>query len=479
MATGNLYSQLQSFKFDNSFAQVMESDRQRYLNGEAAFQKKMAERRENLFKDFSKIKADGDWMRAGIEVSNEAKKHKVQLYNDRLNNKISEEDYLIRSSEIDTIPDRYNALYSQIKAKIEDLSGGDEYFNSDARDRLAYAVEGAEIKFNPESNGFDVEFKNADGEKQRLSSEQFLREAMSVDKVEDLGNPYEKAVKLAEGVKLQTINTPLGGGKTKVVLDLNSDVNKQAIETKFEATFGKIGETNLNVLKAMGIKGGKEHTLLDDSSDSPDYKDTYNALKAAFINTAKPKEVNEVTGGWKTSSGDGKANSNKELDKFSFTLLSNEGKGEKVKKQIFYKNPDGEAKDVVGLGATYDAPDTKSKFILPAKNLEGVDQGDGRGFATSNFFIDKNTLDIYVKGVAVSKDWQQKQADGEEIDISDFKTGGKEITGYKKLSPNDADMFRAKVFKGRSVKDMYNYLEGLDKKSDSVKNEKDPLGLGI
>ena len=474
MATGNLYSQLQSFKFDNSFAQVMESDRQRYLNGEAAFQKKMAERRENLFKDFSKIKADGDWMRAGIEVSNEAKKHKVQLYNDRLNNKISEEDYLIRSSEIDTIPDRYNALYNQIKAKIEDLSGGDEYFNSDARDRLAYAVEGAEIKFNPESNGFDVEFKNADGEKQRLSSEQFLREAMSVDKVEDLGNPYEKAVKLAEGVKLQTINTPLGGGKTKVVLDLNSDVNKQAIETKFEATFGKIGETNLNVLKAMGIKGGKEHTLLDDSSESPDYKDTYNALKAAFINTAKPKEVNEVTGGWKPTA----TPTNVSGSEKSFLAHNWRDTGE---------DEISTAEGSVKVEArAFKASDTNQKFELNGRDIVGLPDGANLKISVNRIATDDDG-NLYVRGSRPAREILEIASNGdlnsEEMNKAIKNALAKypeEVEWFKVRSDVRADV-EANLLEGMSTSEAHDYFksQGGGKKSDSVKNEKDPLGLGI
>ena len=476
MATGNLYSQLQSFKFDNSFAQVMESDRQRYLNGQEYLAKKKAQGYKEINDYDGNLKGDEKFFDQFLDAVEEIKKANV----DDLNSMGDTPDFQRIKSKREQLIEKGVHADLEFRKWVEDMEKDhDDVLDGDDYLKILYTANNAKLSFNNKKNSLEVTFtpKGSD-EPVTTTIQDYIKEVKAYQKFGKVKDPRQEAIDIGKGIKLEMLQEPLGNGRQREYTDLNNPRDLAKFEGQFESIFGsKDSGENLLVLKAMAQANGGLEPDGKDQENAWTYEYAYDYLKGEAAKQVH--QVDKTNVGLKTSSGGGEANLNKELDKFSFTLLSNEGKGEKVKKQIFYKNPDGEAKDVVGLGATYDAPDTKSKFILPAKNLEGVDQGDGRGFATSNFFIDKNTLDIYVKGVAVSKDWQQKQADGEEIDISDFKTGGKEITGYKKLSPNDADMFRAKVFKGRSVKDMYNYLEGLDKKSDSVKNEKDPLGLGI
>ena len=460
MATGLLYTKLQPQQMQNPFLQVMESERQRYLAGQTAKAEKMKEYQKDLFKDFKDVDVQGDFLASSVKAMDQAKRFKVDLYNKMRRGGMSEDEYILASERINSIPDLINSSYQSYEGKLSQLAEGDELMNFDSKNTLAYRSNGIKLDFNDKNNDLDVTYNYIEDGKKKTKTvprSQFVNEINSIPVTQELGSPLGIADEI--GNKFKSDVSKIASDPTFSVerKGLAVGTSKTRFNEQFDAHFGSVEDkSNLLVKKAM-VGSNK----------------TYDEAREFLYNNAIskiPKFYKEYRSKLKEEK-EGK-NPNKDLLKNNLVVPSETGRGKKALSSI--KTVDG---DMNGLGFTYTMPDSKKKMDLEASSIKGVPKGITEKIKVNKVFMTKDGR-IFITGSAAQLNTIAEVITNSKLPESEKKSAidvllnnrGRNID-WIELNGSGADMLRSSVMGARSADNMYNTLTDFASKMGKPTNE--------
>ncbi len=473
MANGYLYQNVKPATIQNQWLPIMEADRNRRLDQHAAQAKRLDDYQKNLFSSIKDADLEGEFLQQSISAMDEARNHKVQLYNQLRAGEISETDYLLKSAKIDNLPLSIQSAQEVYNTKLTGLVEGDEKMNLKNKALLARQLGGMSLKYDPNTMSFGVGMDDFDGKgnltgRRDLSMNEYQTEISSTPVVAQLGVPSEEADNYGKSFKAD--KTRDFGGTTRQGMGVGESLNN--FNLGFENIFGsKANPTNQLVMKE----------IVEDDANLDTYEEAYDHLYNRSLGYARQGNVEMRPTPTKASTTTKPTGIEGAMKKNKVVVLSETGKGGKSLTSI---TPVGSESAVNGRGMTFDVSGTDKSVEVSAGDIEGVgEKGKTSKVTVEHMFVGDDGA-VYIKGKTPLADAFTRMMKGEDVSEYDLMESGSENKSldWVKIQGASLDRLRSTIMGGEDIDTVSKWLKDNSKgvkEGTTETTEDNPLALDL